>query len=220
MGEVTATNTDKVPYFLPPNGIRLMLTKGTEMLTVAVSCPMVGNSILVRAQLANEPGTLVCEFKSPIEAAWKKASAQAQMQTLLSATFDVDSGMPQAYDFDASSAQIQSLYQGECVNLQLTRVTQNADLQSANANPAVATLAKSLGGDRFKVLPMSAVKPSVDSRVPPAATDRRTAPLVVCGNETVAWRETYGPFSEYDCGPNMVSLSIRLHAVCKHMCCR
>lgn len=203
-GEVTVTNTERLPYLLPSQGVRIALSKGasdsTEKRYVSVTCPMVGNNIVVRPLAGDTPGTLVCEFKASIDKEWKKGFIQAQMQTLLSTTFEVDSGAPKQYDFD-DKAHVQRIAHGECVSLHIMRVTNPVDLQSANGNPAVASLAQQMGGDAFKLLPMGTV---ASGRMPPPASDSTAAPMVVCGNETVAWRETYGPFTEYDCGPNMV----------------
>jgi hypothetical protein len=64
-----------------------------------------------------------------------------------------------------------------------------------------------MGGDKFKLLPMGKIQSVGDAPVPPSSGDPTSEPVKVCGSETVSWRETYGPFSEYDCGPNMVSTS-------------
>ena len=204
MGEVTITNTQKYPFVLPAQGVRMVLTQAGSQSTefVPVTCPLVGNNIIIKP-MDDTPSTLVCEFKAPIDAAWKKGTIQAQLQTLLSASYEVDSGLPKAYDFD-EKASVQRMYQGECVSVQLTRVTNPVDLQSANKNPAVASLARSMGGEKFKLITMGQVLAGADGRVPPAATNTAAAPLVICGNDTVAWREAYGPWTEYDCGPNMV----------------
>jgi len=214
MGEVTVTNTEKLPYVLPAHGIRVAITRAnsTEQQYVNVTCPDMVSNIIVRGTVGDVPGTLVCEFKAPIDAAWKKGAVQAQLQTLLSLKFEVDSGIPKPYDF-AETAGVQTLHQGECVSVKLTRVTNPVDLQTANANPAVATLAQTLGGSKFKLLPMGVLETGGARRVPPAANDEAAQPLVVCGNETVAWRETYGPWSELDCGPSMVSAVMSCGAV-------
>lgn len=198
------TNTERLPYILPAQGVRIVLSKGesasAEKRYISATCPMVGSNIMVAPQVGDTPGTLVCEFKTSVDPDWKKGFIQAQLQTLLSATFEVDSGVPKQYDFD-DKAHVQQMFQGECVSLHIMRITNPVDLQSANSNPAVASLAKQMGGDAFKLLPMGTV---AGGTMPPAASDSTAAPMVVCGNETVAWRETYGPFTEYDCGPNMV----------------
>lgn len=207
MGEVTITNTQKYPFVLPAQGVRIVLTKAInaeDHQYATVSCPMVGNNIIIKP-MDDTPSQTVCEFKVPVEGAWKDGLIQAQLQTLLSTTYEVDSGAPKPYDFNESGGPVvKKMYQGECVNVQLTRVTNPVDLQSANNNPAVANLAHALGGDKFKLLPMGSVQVGSGGRVPPSITDAQAAPLVVCGNETLTWRETYGPWSEYDCGPNMV----------------
>jgi hypothetical protein len=160
------------------------------------------------------PGAIVCQFKVPItDAGWEKGEIQAQLQTLLSAKHEVDSGLPQPYDFadknkaGAGVAQVRNSLQGECVSLQLLRVTDQDYMRSANADAAIVALARSLGGDRFRLLTSSQSIQAAggNKRAPPQVSDSAAEPLVVCGNETVAWREKYGPFPQTSCGPNMVS---------------
>lgn len=98
----------------------------------------------------------------------------------------------------------QVMYQGECVAVNVMRVTNPVDIMSANQNPAVASLARDMGGDKFKLVPRGRL---MSGRIPPAASSQ-AEPMVVCGNKTVAWRESYGPFTEYDCGPNMVRVCL------------
>lgn len=203
MGEVTVTNTELLPYILPAQGVRLALSKddtASDKRYISVTCPMVGNNIVIRGTTNGAPGTLVCEFKEVLDPEWKKGLVQAQLQTLLSAKHEVDSGAPKAYDFDDKSS-VQIMRQGDCVNVNVMRVTNPVDIMSANSNPAVASLASDMGGDKFKLVPMGTV---TAGRVPPAANSK-AEPMLVCSNQTVAWQESYGPFTEYDCGPNMVS---------------
>lgn len=107
-GQVTITNTELLPYILPAQGVRLALSKGgaspSEAKHITVSCPMVGNNIVIGPTLDGTPGRLVCEFRETIEAAWRQGFIQAQLQTLLSAKHEVDSGEPRAYDFDDRTA--------------------------------------------------------------------------------------------------------------------
>lgn len=107
-GQVIITNTELLPYILPAQGVRLALSKGraspSEAKHISVSCPMVGGNIVIGPALDGTPGRLVCEFRETVEAAWKKGFIQAQLQTLLSAKHEVDSGEPRAYDFDDRTA--------------------------------------------------------------------------------------------------------------------
>lgn len=108
-GQVTITNTELLPYILPAQGVRLALSKGgaspsAEAKHISVSCTMVGSNIVIGPALDGTPGRLVCEFRETVEAAWKKGFIQAQLQTLLSANHEVDSGEPRVYDFDDRTA--------------------------------------------------------------------------------------------------------------------
>jgi hypothetical protein len=107
-GQVTITNSEMLPYILPAQGVRLALSKdgaaSSEAKHISVSCPMVGNNIVIGPALDGTPGRLVCEFKETVDTAWKRGFVQAQLQTLLSAKHEVDSGEPRAYDFDDRTA--------------------------------------------------------------------------------------------------------------------
>lgn len=206
MGQVTITNTEMLPYILPARGVRLALSKDEASLDkhhITVNCPMLGNNIVIRPMLDGTPGTLVCDFKESIQPADKKGYIQAQLQTLLSAKHEVDSGAPRAYDFD-DKASVQIMQEGECVSMSVMRVTNPVDIMSANQNPAVASLAQDMGGEKFKLVPLGFVTAGT---IPPAANSQ-AEPMVLCGNSTVSWQESYGPFTEYDCGPNMVRLRL------------
>jgi hypothetical protein len=202
------TNTEAMPYLLRADGVRLALSKGegsaAETRYVTVTCPTVGSNVFVPPKVDNTPGTLACQLNVPIDKAWKKGTIQAQLQTLLSSKHDVDSGLPSPYDF-GDKARVQNTNNGECVSLHISRVQNQVDLQSANANPAVASLAQAMGGDKFKLLPRGKIQSMGEFPVPPSTGDASSDPVNLCGSETVSWRETYGPFSQYDCGPNMVS---------------
>lgn len=199
---------------LPEQGVRVVLVQAgsTEKLFATAACPLVAGTIVVGAQVKDTPGTLACSFAAPLPSGWSKGTIQAQLQTLLSATHDVDSGAPRPVDI-ATLKVADTTAQGDCVHISLARVTKPADLAAANSNGAVAALAKSLGADSFKLLPKAA-RPT-GGRMPPPASDSAAEPLAVCDSSKVAWQETYGPFGDLDCGAGMVR-----HAAVMGACAR
>lgn len=206
-GEVVVTNTEKLPQVLPQDGVRVVLSQAgpaAEKRVVTADCPLVGSTVVLDPKVQDTPGSVVCSFRAPLPAGWAKGSLQAQLQTMLSAAHDVDSGAPQPFDIAAlDTAEVEE--HGKCVHVSLARVSSAADVAAANSNEAVASLAQSLGADGFRLLSKAARASS--GRMPPSASDVDAEPLTVCESGKVAWQETYGPFGDLDCGAGMVGSS-------------
>lgn len=169
------------------------------------NCPLSSqNNIVVPPQLlAAMPGLLRCTFTLPLNSSLTSGTVQAQLRTLFSATYEVDSGPPTPYDFAANETAVDDA--STCVEVWAQRITDASQVQAADMddNPDLVAAMSSLNqpGVQLSLAP----KHMVSGRVPPSRGSLLAIPYRVCGNKSIEWTETYGPFASDSCGMLLVS---------------
>eukprot|EP00775_Hariotina_reticulata_P001893 gene1893-2227_t len=209
LGEVMLTNVQVMPYIIA--GARITFTRSnssgnlnatskSSTILGNLTCPLgaQGAIIIPPKLLSNMPGTLRCTFQVPIpDSSFLSGTAQAQLKTLLSSTFEVDSGAPMDYAFGSNFTAIEA---NGCINIYSERIQQaNSVTESQRvANPNLDAVLTSIGNTSLLGLPSA-----VQGRVPPSASGLLAIPVSLCGNQTIEWTEAFGPFGSLECGTKM-----------------
>ena len=221
-GEISITNSQMVPYVL--GAIRLALFKArtganTDPFGYAdVSCPKLSGRILVGPRLLrNKPGTLVCTFDIPEPSGDPAAvgGVQVQAKTLLSETFDIDSGAPRPYDL--AGAAVQATNVGSCANMAGIYMTASAAAAATNSNSssssggnasnaAGAGSSRSLSSSDASSVPFLEPARLASGSMPRPSASTLLPALPVCGSRNFTWTAEYGPMDAQDaCGGYLVS---------------
>jgi hypothetical protein len=230
-GEITISNRQMVPYVL--GAMRLALFRArtganTDPFGYAeVNCPKLSGRILVGPQLLrNKPGTLVCTFDIPEPTGDPAAvgGVQVQAKTLLSETFDIDSGAPRPYDLAGGSVQETNV--GSCATMLGSYLAGAPDLGNSssrgsssgraqsNSTPSASTSSSSSSSDgkvegssdAFKNVPFLEPVRLAAGSMPRASGSALLPTIPICGSRNFTWTAEYGPLVAQDaCGGYLVS---------------
>lgn len=221
LGEVTLTNTQVVPYVIA--GVRVIITPevvtdagdsaGTtqqqQQVIVDASCPLgpQGALVIPPQLITTIPAVLRCSFTLPLNSTAHRGTVQAQLRTIFSSTYEVDSGPPVPYDLssDAAGSAASPSSPSSCVEVWAKRVEDVGEVQAADmdVNADLAAALANLAKPGFRLA--AAPKRLLYGRIPPAPGGLLAIPYQVCGNKSIEWVETYGPFTSDTCGVSMVS---------------
>ena len=188
-GEITITNTQRVPYSLA--GIRLAYyTSGADPRFedpagyIDVTCSGLG-AIMVPPQFrANQPGTAKCSFDVPEPTGTGVRAVGGlivQGKTFLSNSFDLFSDMVNVFDFGSDALTRSSV--GGCASLGGSYMADTTEYMAAGMQPS-----KILSGSMPKLVTGLLANP-------------------VCKSKNFTWVVQYGPanVNEDNCGDYVVS---------------
>jgi len=213
LGEVMLTNVQAMPYIVAGARVLIMHRNSSSSLNATskdtitgnLTCPLgaQGAIIIPPKLMSNTPGSLRCTFEIPLpDNSFMIGTAQAQMKTLLSSTFEVDSGTPMNYSV---SSNLTAAEANGCMNVFSERILLASSVTDSQrwANPDLDAVLKSVDNITLLGLPSG-----TQGRVPAPSSSLLAVPVSVCGNQTLEWTEIFGPFSSTECGRKLVRVML------------
>lgn len=231
-GELTLVNKQVVPYVIA--GVRVIITRNAtasitgdpaaggvpQQFVLEANCPLTpqGNLVIPPQLLSAVPGVLRCTFTLPLNSSSTAGTVQAQLRTLFSASYEVDSGLPTPYSF-AANATAEDVA-SDCVEVWGQRITDASQVQTADmdVNLDLAAVMGSLSQPGVHLA--AAPKRVVSGRVPPSHGSLLAIPYRVCGNKSIEWTESHGPLTCDSCGMNLVSFMALHYGMTYQQCLR